>query len=245
MKPEESLDQLFADAHGAIPPFTFDHETARVFADMIRRSVPGYELLVRMTGRLAGEFAQPGTRLYDLGCSLGASTLAMAAELRAENCQMIAVDNSEPMMARFREKLHDLQLSVPVELRCEDVLESELSGASVITMNLTMQFLHSHRRDELVKRIHDALLPGGVYLLAEKTAAESDESQQFQQAIYESFKRMHGYSEMEISQKRTALENVLIPDTPEVVVDRLRSAGFHRVERWFQAFQFMAWIAWK
>ena len=69
-------DNLFTKSRATSSGFRFDEQVVKVFPDMITRSVPGYELVVPMIGMLARRYAQPGSRIYDLGCSLGAATLA-------------------------------------------------------------------------------------------------------------------------------------------------------------------------
>ena len=78
----DEIDDIYASPLGQSGSFVFDQNVARVFPDMIKRSVPGYQTIVAMTGLLAGRYAQAGSQLYDLGCSLGASTLAMRQNLR-------------------------------------------------------------------------------------------------------------------------------------------------------------------
>ena len=77
-------DRLFETTITEPGEFVFDERVVRVFPDMINRSVPGYATVVSMTAMLARRYAQPNTRIYDLGCSLGAVTLAMRAAVRAE-----------------------------------------------------------------------------------------------------------------------------------------------------------------
>ena len=96
-------DTLYANPLSADGLFTFDDSVASVFPDMIKRSVPGYPTIIAMTGLLAGKYASPGSSLYDLGCSLGASTLAMRQNLQAPDCQIISVDNSTAMLERCRD----------------------------------------------------------------------------------------------------------------------------------------------
>ena len=104
-------DELYAASargaeHGAVHGpggFRFDAAVARVFPDMIQRSVPGYGAVIALTGRLAGKYSREDSCCYDLGCSLGASTLAMRRRIRAPGCRIIAVDNSAAMLDRCRE----------------------------------------------------------------------------------------------------------------------------------------------
>lgn len=237
-------DRIFASGQARQGSFRFDENVVRVFPDMIARSVPGYELIVPMTGLLARRYAQPGTRIYDLGCSLGASTLAMAGAVRAEGVRFVAVDSSRPMIERFRERLADAP-PADVELHCEDLRDTAVENASVVVMNFTLQFIAPADRLGLLRKIAAGMAPGGVLLIAEKLRFEDASSQQDQAAWHHDFKRAMGYSDLEIAAKRTALEKVLEPDTYAQHEARLKAAGFGRVERWFQCFAFQALIAFR
>ncbi len=74
-------DQLFAAPIARLGDFSFDEQVADVFPDMIQRSVPGYSNILSAIGMMTERFAQPGSNLYDLGCSLGAATLMMRRHL--------------------------------------------------------------------------------------------------------------------------------------------------------------------
>jgi len=219
--------------------FTFDDKVASVFADMIGRSVPGYGETLKMVELLAHQYAQQNSNLYDLGCSLGAATMALSRGCKGKECNVIGVDNSEAMVTRCKESLRD----EPVTLLCQDILDTEISNASVVVLNFVLQFVPKDQRPELIKNIYDGLNPGGVLILSEKIAFEDDDENQRQIALHEAFKRAQGYSEMEISRKRTALENVLIPETLETHHSRLKQAGFASSNTWFQCFNFASMIA--
>ena len=237
-------DRIYARERDHIERFSFDEQVARVFPDMIRRSVPGYGTIVEMTGILAARYARPDTRLYDLGCSLGASTLAMARLVPHRDCRIIAVDNSPAMIGEARSLLAQGETPpVPVELQCGDVRELRLENASVVVLNFTLQFLPPTDRDRLIDHIAEALLPGGILILSEKVCFQDPAEEQLQQALHHAFKRNNGYSELEISQKRTALEEVLIPETLEAHRRRLEGAGFSSVHPWFRCFNFLSLVA--
>jgi len=236
-------DTLYAVPHGAEGPFRFDERVARVFADMIDRSVPGYALVVSLTGLLARHYAQDHSTIYDLGCSLGASTLAMRQAVRAEGVRFIAVDTSAAMVARCREAVAADAAAAPVEVRQADVLDLAIENASVVTMNFTLQFIDRGERQGLVNRIAEGLRPGGVLLLSEKVAFPDPVTQDLQSSWHHDYKRARGYSELEIAAKRTALENVLVMETDTTHRERLTAAGFRRVDRWFQCFGFCSYLA--
>ncbi|MCB1123335.1 MAG: carboxy-S-adenosyl-L-methionine synthase CmoA, partial [Verrucomicrobiae bacterium] len=231
-------DKIFVDAISERKPFVFDEKVADVFADMIHRSVPGYEMSLSMIALIARRYAQKGSRLYDLGCSLGASSLALVSNHPLTDLHLVAVDNSEPMLLRCAENLEKAGLECEWDLRCEDILDTVIKNASVVILNFTLQFIPLDNRLELLRRIYEGLLPGGVLLVSEKVAFDEPEIQKSMTELYEDFKRAHGYSELEISRKRTALEDVLIPETIEAHKSRFEAAGFAHSARWFQCFNF-------
>lgn len=239
---ETIRDQVFADPVHDLVDFAFDQRVASAFPDMIRRSVPGYDSLIPLLGLLAARHAKNGSVIYDLGCSLGAGLLATQHALRTfhREVTLIGVDNAPAMLEGAQETLGD-----SATLRCEDIRHSDLSNASVVLLNFTLQFVPVADRLPLLKRIHDALHPGGVVLLSEKLAFEQAEQEDWITSTHLDFKRANGYSELEIAQKRSALENVLIPETENTHLERLRCAGFTRATRWFQALNFVSLIAHK
>ncbi len=219
--------------------FTFDDKVASVFADMISRSVPGYGQTLQMVELLAHQYAQESSNLYDLGCSLGAATMALSRGAAGKQCNVTGVDNSEAMVSRCKEMLGN----EPVTILCQDILDTEIDNASVVVLNFVLQFVPKEQRPSLIQKIYVGLQPGGVLILSEKIAFEDEDENQRQIGLHEAFKRAQGYSEMEISRKRTALENVLIPETLATHHTRLKEAGFTASNTWFQCFNFASIIA--
>lgn len=238
-----SRDTLFHDPQAPITEFVFDDRVARVFPDMIRRSVPGYQEVITLSGLIARRHAQRGSRLYDLGCSLGATTLAMGHWLDAEGCRIVAVDNAAPMLERCRENIEAAGLAVPVELVCADIRDVRIEDASVVVLNFTLQFLPPAERLEVLRAAASGMRAGGVLLLSEKIASSDAEEAAFHEQMHVAFKQANGYSDLEISRKRSALENVLTPETLTTHQERLLSAGFARVHTWFRCFNFASLVA--
>jgi tRNA (cmo5U34)-methyltransferase len=239
-----AADNLFSNSSGEelAGQFTFDSAVARVFPDMIRRSVPGYAETVAMSGVIAGEYARDNTNLYDLGCSLGAVTLAMRHGVKANNCKIIGIDNSTAMIEQAGHYIALDEGSVEVELLCADITSQTLENASVVALNYVLQFIAQHQRLDLLTQIAEGLNMGGALILSEKICFD-DEEQPLQDKLHLDFKRANGYSELEIAQKRSAIENVLIPETDSVHVTRLKQAGFSQVIRWYQCFNFVSYLA--
>lgn len=236
-------DRIYAQPHRGLRAFVFDEQVASVFPDMINRSVPGYGSVISMVGFFAGQYAQPESICYDLGCSLGASTVSMRNGIQASACRIVAVDNAEAMANRCRQHLAQHAHPVPVDVVCEDIRNVKITQASFVVLNYTLQFIPSDQRYDLLKRIHAGMLPGGALLLSEKVKFVDPDLQMRYTNLHHAFKRANGYSELEISQKRTALENVLVPDTIESHLARLGNAGFTSSSVWSQCLNFVSMIA--
>ena len=223
--------------------FVFDEKVARVFSDMINRSVPGYATIVSMIGMLAERYARADSRCYDLGCSLGAATVAMRQHISFKDCEIIAVDNSIAMISHCRQRIAGDDGMAKVSLVCADVLDVGIINASMVVLNFTLQFIPPARRRELMERIYAGLLPGGMLVLSEKILFEDEGLNELFVDMHHRFKMSHGYSELEISQKRSAIEKVLIPETIATHQQRIAAAGFAGFDVWFQCFNFASMVA--
>ncbi|MFV8818053.1 carboxy-S-adenosyl-L-methionine synthase CmoA [Haliea sp. E17] len=241
----DSRDTIYANPLQTAGLFSFDARVAEVFPDMIQRSVPGYTNIVAMTGLLAQRFATPGSNLYDLGCSLGASSLAMRRNIDSDDCRIIGVDNSPAMLARCREIVDADDTATPVELLCADLADVAIENASVVVLNFTLQFVPQGQRNAVIERIYQGLRPGGILVLSEKVVFENPHLDALNIELHHEFKRANGYSDLEIAQKRAALENVLVPESLAHHKQRMQGAGFGACDVWFQCFNFASMIALK
>ncbi len=239
----DNRDAIYTTNRTRIADFSFDAKVASVFPDMINRSVPGYASIVSSIGLLASEKAQANSLCYDLGCSLGAVALAMRQNIRHPDCRIVAVDNARAMVEGCRKNIDADASQLEVEVRCADVVETEIENASIVALNFTLQFIEPGLRASLIERIFTGLRPGGILVLSEKLEFDDPRIRQLHIDMHHSFKRANGYSDLEISQKRNALEKVLIPETLETHKLRLRKAGFSSVELWFQCFNFASLVA--
>lgn len=239
----QGKDTIFATPQSRAD-FVFDEKVAAVFSDMINRSVPGYATILSMIGVLAARYCTPGTRIYDLGCSLGGASLAMAHQIEHSDYELVAIDNSPAMISRLQTILQQPESSgFPVTVLCDDICDIDISNASVVVLNFTLQFIAPARRDALIKKIADGLKPGGILILSEKIRFPDDTLNELFIDLYHQFKQAQGYSALEVAQKRAALENVLIPETIDAHKQRLAAAGFHSCDVWFQCFNFCSMVA--
>ena len=236
-------DDLFASPLSDPGLFRFDASVASVFPDMINRSVPGYATVVGMTGTLAAQHARPGSQIYDLGCSWGASLRSVAREPACDRCELIGIDNSESMLEQASNHLAQFPEAKRIQLQYADVLDTPLHNASVVIMNYTLQFIPIEEREGLLKRIREAMMPGDVLILSEKLTLPDPRLNEYLIDLHHNFKRQQGYSDLEIAQKRQALEDVLVPETRQTHVERLQKVGFSRCDVWFQCLNFGSLIA--
>lgn len=235
-------DEIFAQPLKQIPPFSFDEKVARVFDDMARRSIPLYVEMQHLCAQICAQFYRGEGIIYDLGCSTG-NTLLAIADLIRKGAKVRACDTSVDMLSICRRKLEDYGLSHNVELFETDVMQMPLAKAEGILMHYVAQFLPPENRFELYKRLFNAVSPSGFLIISEKLQIENTHIHQSYTKSYIDWKVVQGYSELEIAQKRTALENVLIPSTETILRRDLHNAGFGSVEtllRWGPFATFLA-----
>ena len=235
-------------AEQAPAAFVFDDQVAAVFPDMIERSVPGYDFVLQLTAATACRLVQPHSRLYDLGCSLGAFTLAMRSALAriepaVENVRIVAVDSAPAMIERARGQIEAFRSDYPVDLICADIRDVCVEDASLVVLAYTLQFLPIAERLPMLQAIARGLAPGGALILVEKTHEADARMQALLTELHLDFKRANGYSELEIARKRQALENILLTETVQAHEARMHQAGFDSVAVVARHYGFTAWIA--
>lgn len=239
---DQKRDRLFSRRRRPVEPFRFDERVVEVFDDMLERSVPLYRESLLSQAQLTRRFHNPGGRIYDLGCSNGNFGMTLRREMGETDFALIAVDSSAPMLETYRRRLEEAGES-RIDLVEADVREVDFAPACVVVVNLTLQFVPQADRQGLLQKIHDALRPGGVLLLTEKVMHGDAALNDLQQEFYDRFKAENGYSHLEISQKREALEDVLVPETLDAHLERLQGLGFAGCDVWLKWFNFASIIA--
>lgn len=243
MLDDSPSDKVFSEKQKIQFDFEFNEKVAGVFDDMVSRSVPFYHEMQRMTSELAAKYAQPDTFIYDLGCSTGTSLLLMDKQV-ADGIPFVGIDDSQEMIDKCREKLDGFHLNREIKLEVADLTQSvPVYNASVVCMVLVLQFIRPLHRLEIVRKIYDGMVPGSAFILFEKILTEEKSLNRDFIDFYYDFKRRNNYSELEISQKREALENVLIPYKTSENVNLLKEAGFQEVEVFFKWYNFTGIIA--
>ena len=242
-QPRSGRDQVFADDASGRHDFAFNERVVRVFDDMVTRSVPFYLEMQRMMAELARDVVPAGGVVYDLGCSTGTTFLNLDAVLPPD-VRFVGVDNSEAMLEQCRDNLREAGVTREVELRHGDLdLGADVRDASLVVLCLTLQFVRPLYRERLVRSVYEQMAEGGAVLLVEKVLGESSTFNRLFIEHYYDFKRRNDYSDMEIAQKREALENVLIPYKLEENRELLRDTGFRHVDVFFKWYNFTGIVA--
>lgn len=240
-----SKDEVFKDEIEKPSDFKFGANVAKVFDDMVNRSVPFYGEIQRMMAELAAKHAVEGSFVYDLGCSTGTTMIGMDTMVN-QDIRFIGVDDSQEMLDKCKSKLMEMGFSRDYELRCMDLAQGvKIENASVVVLCLTLQFVRPIYRERLLKDIFNGINSGGVLILVEKILAEESNFNRDFIDYYYNYKRRNHYSELEISQKREALENVLVPYKLSENITLLRDTGFSHCEVFFKWYNFAGLIATK
>lgn len=243
MATKRSHDTIFASRQRLVKDFNFGHNTAIVFDDMLIRSVPFYPEMQRMIGEIASDFAVEGTNVYDLGCSTGTTFLALDPVV-PKGVRFVGVDSSPEMLKRAREKFKQHRLAHRVKLVRADLNKRvTITNASLVIMNLTLQFVRPLHRQRLIQAIAKGMHKDGCLVLIEKVLSRHSMLNRFFIKYYYAFKERNGYSQLEISQKREALENVLIPYRIEENMELLLGNGFSECDVFFKWYNFSGLIA--
>ena len=232
-------DDIYRSSTAQIVDFAFTEEVAAVFPDMIRRSVTGYETIIPVTGLIAARHLGEAGTAYDLGCSLGATTLAILSQSEARDIRIVGVDSSLPMIKGAQENITDPR----AQFIHQDLRDTPLSDAKVVILNLVLQFIAPEHRLQVISRIRSEMRNDGLLILTEKVRHEDTWLHQFYDDTHMAWKRANGYTEMEVSGKRNALENVMKIDTEATHTERLAEAGFGRVLQWYRCLNWTSFLA--
>jgi len=236
-------DELFKEPQEQMGDFCFGEKVVSVFDDMVSRSVPFYYEIQRMISEMAKDFATEGSNVYDLGCSTGTTLLSLNKVLSA-SIKLVGVDDSIEMLDKCRNNLIDADIKRGYELVQADLNKGlVLENPSVVIMCLALQFIRPLYREKIVSEIYRQLNPEGCFILVEKVLGEDSLFNRLLVKYYYDFKRRNHYSELEISQKREALENVLIPYKLKENLALLENCGFRYREIFFKWYNFSGIVA--
>ena len=220
----------------------FDKGVTEVFDDMLRRSIPQYDVMRRACFDVACEFVTPSTTILDLGCSRGEAIAPLVEKFGAYN-RFVGVEVSKPMREAFAERFAGLIKVGIVSLRDDDLrVKYPPVSASVTLCVLTLQFIPIEYRHAVVSNIYSHTVPGGAVILVEKVLGRSVKTDSILTKTYHNLKRDNGYTQDDIDRKRLSLEGVLVPVTDRWNEELLTSSGFTDVECFWRWMNFASWV---
>jgi tRNA (cmo5U34)-methyltransferase len=236
-QPTSSLGHLPDDR------WSFDDEVARVFDDMLERSIPQYETMRGLVFEVGKGFVRPGTKVVDLGCSHGGA-LAPFVSAFGPSVSYVGVEVSSPMLEASRRRFEKEIEAGTLALLDLDLRRGYPDVQASLTLSvLTLQFTPIEHRPRIVQDVHDHTVDGGAFVLVEKVLGGSARLDGLLTDLYHGLKRASGYTQEEIDRKRLSLEGVLVPVAAAWDEDLLRRAGFRDVECFWRCLNFAAWIA--
>lgn len=231
-------DNLYKEPLEKDHKFSFNSKVADVFEDMVSRSVPGYEFLVENIGVLSKKFYQENTRIYDLGSSLCACSLSILSKIKKKNIEIYAVDSSKAMIEICKKNIN----SSEIKFLNRDILDIEINNASVIILNLTLQFIPINKRTDLLRRLFLQLNENGILIITEKIKLDKKSDDIFFKNFHEFFKENNGYTKEEIDRKKIALSKTMLIESDKMHEHRFTSIGCNNFYRWFQCYNFVSWV---
>lgn len=236
-KAENKVDNVTPKAK-----WEFDNDVASCFANMLERSIPDYRSMRSLVYELGERFVQPCTYITDIGCSTGLAIEPFYQKHYDNNIYFLC-DNSEAMIAVCKDKFSVGINTGFVQLVNGNFFEQEIPyNQSLVLSILSLQFMPTAYRQNMINSIYNALNPGGAFVLVEKIIADEG-TDDLNVELYYQMKRENGYTNERIMQKRKSLENVLSPLKAEWNVDMLHEAGFEKVDMFWRCLNFCGWVA--
>ena len=235
-------DRIFKQDIGK--QFEFDAQVASVFDDMLERSIPHYKevlgLIVDFCSYTLESSKSAIPLVYDLGSSTGTTLLALSQAL-STHTRFIGIDSSQAMIDKASLKAQAYNANI--EFIYTDLLEYDFLHSDIVIANYSLQFIRPMQRPALLQKIYNALTEGGILIVSEKMTSHHRILDRQMIERYVRYKQEQGYTKTEISKKREALENVLVPFSLEDNIAMLKDIGFSGIEVLFKWVNFGTLIA--
>jgi len=212
---------------------------------MQQKSIPNYTPLISMLKVMAERCVTPGSNVYDLGCAVGAAAISMATGIKKPGCRVFAIDNAEAMIKQCQKTIAAADVNTPILTMLDDIRHTEITDASMVVLNFTLQFIPLADRDALLKKIYAGMRHGGLLVLSEKIAIDDVAANALITDLHEIWKVDNGCNEMEMETQRAAIEKFMVAETALAHHERILRCGFRHCAQWFQSFNFISMLAFK
>lgn len=133
---------------------------ANGFERHVREQLPWYELATGAVAHVARHYIGERGLVYDIGASTGNISRALADTLAARDAQIVNIEPSAEMCARF----HGVGSLVQA-----DALDFEYDPCDVAICFLTVMFMPIRERIAFLRRLHGQIRPGGAMIILDKT----------------------------------------------------------------------------
>jgi tRNA (cmo5U34)-methyltransferase len=234
-------DAFDRDSVLPVGKWQFDGEVARVFDNMLQRSIPQYDQMRALVNSIAHAFVSQTVNptVVDLGCSRGEALAPLVASFGTQ-CHYVGVEVSEPMLEAVRTRFESNET---VQIRSIDLRTDYPDVQATVTLAvLTLQFIPIEYRQTVLQKVYEHTTPGGCVILVEKVLGSTAVLNELMVQMYLDMKRQNGYSQEQIDRKRLALEGVLVPVTERWNREMLQASGFDQVDCIWRWMNFAGWL---
>ena len=240
----KSKDTIYSDPQEQFRPFQFDQRVAHAFNDMISRSVPYYQDLQTLVLRLLEPYLQADHTILDCGCATGTSIHSISTAFPKLPLTFYGIDNSNSMLDSAKQTCRHLPNHQSVHFECVSLETwTSIPDHNITLLILTLQFLDPKNRLSFLQRLSEKAESGSIIILIEKIAIPNPNLSRHYTDLHHGFKKDQGYSDLEIAQKRDAIETVLIPLSLEENLTLLHQAGYTKTDVFFKWLNFAGILA--
>ena len=226
--------------------FTFAHREEG-FDEHIENSIRGYGHLLEDIVSLSRYFVENDTNVYDLGCSTGKMTQRLI-EANYDHCTDASwygieiADGFQEDLVKREDAIHKFDPNAWVYFEHEDIRDTEIHNASLVTSIFTLQFMPKRDRKKVIENIYHGLNCGGAFIFSEKTICENANFQDMLTFNYYDYKRK-SFDTEDIMNKERTLRHMMKPNTWNELTDMIYNAGFKDVQPFWRNHMFVGAIA--
>ena len=220
----EKISDVGEKIDAANAGWSFNGDVVASFSEHVRRSVPHYDLGHDMVCKLSDFFLKADSLCYEIGVSTG-DLLKKLVEYNTHkpNVRWVGLDVEQDMIDEASTRL---AAAPNVSLETADIIPYEFETTDMIASYYCIQFIHPRVRQDVIKKIYNALNWGGAFIWFEKIRGPDARFQDILTTLYTDFKLEQGYSPSEIIAKTRSLKGVLEPFSTQGNLDLLTRAGF-------------------
>lgn len=221
----------------------FDDRRARIYDDIIRQVVPGYDVLHRLVALQLQQCLPAAARVLVAGVGTGAEIANLAPG--APGWRFVGCDPSPDMLRAAAERLKGLDSRVALVAGGVEAVACEPSFDAA-TLVLVLHFVPDDgAKAALLTQIAARLKPGAPLVMADLHGDAGEGAFQRLFALWRAWQLDAGIPPADVDKGfRQIVKDIhFVPERR--LVQLLDEAGFTGVERLWGALLFGAWVAWR